>query len=167
VKTIVSASIRPARIADADDIARLTAELGYDVDATVLRGRLSTILARSDQRFLVAEVEGCAVGWLHATTAEFIEAERFGVIAGLVVSESHRRQGIGRKLMARAEEWAREEGCSIVRLWSSSIRTQAHKFYEGLGYANIKTQYSFAKSLDPAAGNDVRTLVPRVNADAP
>jgi GNAT superfamily N-acetyltransferase len=144
----MSVSIRKARESDASEITRLTAELGYGVEPAVASDRLSRILARLDQRFFIADLEGQPVGWLHVANAEFLEAGRFAWIAGLVVSEHHRRKGIGRLLMARAEEWAREQGCPMVRLWSSSSRTGAHKFYERLGYTNIKTQYSFAKSLD-------------------
>lgn len=159
-------SIRPACESDVDDVVQLTAQLGYDVDAAVLRGRLQRILARPDQRFLVAVVEGRPAGWLHVTTAEYVEAARFAVIAGLVVDQGHRRLGIGRALIERAEAWALEQGCPVVRLWSTSSRAGAHRFYERLGYTNIKTQYSFAKSLDPAGRDTLNTLVPRVTRDA-
>lgn len=158
----MTVSVRLARTSDAEDIARLTAQLGYDVDASALRARLSRILGRPDQRFLIAEIERRTVGWLHAAIWDSVEADAFVVIAGLVVDRSHRRQGIGHALMEQAEDWARERGCSIVRLWSSSFRTEAHRFYEQLGYANIKTQCSFAKSLDPARQGDLNKLVPRV-----
>jgi GNAT superfamily N-acetyltransferase len=157
--------IRVAEEADAAEIAGLTAELGYGVESVVLRDRLSRILARPDQRFLIADVDGRQVGWLHVAIAEFVEAGRFAWIAGLVVAETHRRQGIGRLLMGRAEDWARDQGCSIVRLWSSSSRAAAHRFYERLGYTNIKTQFSFAKSLDAAGQDELRTFVPRVDSD--
>ena len=68
---MTSVSIRTARESDADDVARLTMELGYDVEAPVLGGRLARILARPDQRFLVAEVDGRAIAWLHAAIADF------------------------------------------------------------------------------------------------
>ena len=154
--------IRPARESDADDIARLTAQLGYDVATSALRPRLGRILAASDQLLLMAEVDGRAAGWLHAAVFEDVEAEAFVVIGGLVVDGSCRRKGIGRMLMAQAEDWAREKGCSMVRLWSSATRTAAHRFYEQMGYTNIKTQYSFAKALQPAAHDELNRLVPRV-----
>ena len=64
---------------------------------------------------------------------------------------------------ARAEEWARQQGCSVVRLWSSSVRTAAHRFYEDLGYTNIKTQYSFMKSVDTTGQEVLRKFVPQVD----
>jgi GNAT superfamily N-acetyltransferase len=155
--------IRPGRTVDADDIAQLTGHLGYDVSASDVATRLSHILARSDQQFWVAELDGRAVGWLHAAIAEHVDAEPFVVISGLVVDQRQRRKGIGRLLMEHAEEWARKRGYSIVRLSSTSLRTAAHRFYEQLGYRNIKTQYSFAKGLDTAAQERLGRFVPRVN----
>ena len=51
-------SVRPARASDADDVAELTVQLGYDVEGSALAARLSRILAQADQRFLIAELEG-------------------------------------------------------------------------------------------------------------
>lgn len=153
--------VRTARLSDAEGIARLTGQLGYDVDEQAVTTRLSGILARQDQQFLVAELDGHLVGWLHAVVAEFVETGSFVVIGGLVVDAEVRRKGIGRTLLARAEEWAVEQRCSIVRLWSSVSRNEAHRFYEQLGYRNIKTQYAFVKAVDPEARADFAGLVPR------
>lgn len=154
-------SVRIGGLSDAADIAVLTGQLGYDVDAALLTKRLTRILGRSDQRLLVADVDAHAVGWLHAAIFEDIETDPFVVIAGLVVHASHRRQGIGRALLLEAEKWAQEQRCSVVRLWSSVGRTAAHRFYEQLGYTNIKTQHSFAKSFDDE--RDLEAFLPRID----
>ncbi len=155
-------TIRTARASDADDVARLTAQLGYDSEVSSLEARLSRILSRSDQRFVVAAAGDRIVGWLHAYVAEIIELEPFFVIAGLVVDHDHRRQGIGALLVRHAEEWAQTRGCSVGRLWSSVGRTGAHEFYRRLGYAQIKTQHSFAKALNAHGVADLEQLVPKV-----
>ena len=108
-------------------------------------------------------LDGGAVGWVHVVLAEYVDAEAFVVIGGLVVDRARRRLGIGRALMDRAETWARERGCSMVRLTSSAARKAAHRFYEDLGYTNIKTQYSFVKALDTAAAARAGRFVPRVD----
>ena len=159
-------TIRVARPSDADEIARLTTQLGYDLTKGDAADRLSRILARDDQQFLVADVGGGAVGWVHVVFAEYVDAEAFVVIGGLVVDRAHRRLGVGRALMNRAETWARERGCSMVRLSSSATRYAAHQFYKDVGYTNIKTQYSFIKPLDAAAAARLRTFVPRVDPDS-
>jgi hypothetical protein len=64
--------------------------------------------------------------------------------------------------MAEVEHWARQEGYGAVRVASSSTRTAAHRFYEVIGYTNIKTQYSFAKAFGRDAGS-LRAFVPKVD----
>jgi GNAT superfamily N-acetyltransferase len=159
----MAVSIRAARASDADDIAALTLQLGYEVAAPAVSARLSRILSRGDQQFLVAELDGHTVGWVHVVIWEFVELDAFGVIGGLVVDRVHRRKGIGSLLMAQAEAWAQTQGCSLVRLSSSSTRTASHRFYEGLGYTNIKTQYSFGKAVGTAKRESFQRLVPKVD----
>ena len=160
---MTSVAIRPARTPDAAAIAQLTTQLGYDLTDAEASDRLSRILLRDDQQFFVADLDGRVAGWVHVVLAEYVDSEPFVVIGGLVVDRNHRRLGIGRALMERAELWARERGCSMVRLSSSSTRNAAHRFYEALGYTIIKTQYSFVKPLDAEAAARVRTFVPRVD----
>jgi len=156
-------SVRPVRMSDADDVARLTVELGYDADAASIARRLSRLLSRPRQQFFVADYEGRVVGWVHVLIAEYVELDPFVVIGGLVVDRAHRRKGIGRLLMDHAEKWAKEHSCSIVRLWSTISRTGAHEFYQELGYAKVKTQHSFAKSLDESGIDGLSKFVPRVD----
>jgi GNAT superfamily N-acetyltransferase len=158
-------SVRVARESDASDVASLTAQLGYQVTPDEVTSRLSRILRRSDQRFIVAEDQQRIVGWVHALVVEYVEANPFAVIGGLVVDKSSRRRGIGRMLMEYAETWAKEQRCSIVRLWSSAGRTGAHQFYERQGYKNIKTQYSFVKPLDPGGERELSQFIPRIDTE--
>ena len=159
---MTSVTIRVGRRSDAGEIAQLTTQLGYDLTEGDAAARLSRILPRDDQRFLVADFDGGAVGWVHIVLVEYVDAEAFALIGGLVVDKVHRGSGIGRALMNGAEHWARERGVSMVRLSSTVARTAAHRFYENLGYTKIKTQHSFIKPLDEAAAARVSTFVPRV-----
>jgi GNAT superfamily N-acetyltransferase len=158
----VALAIRVAVISDAADIARLTTQLGYEAPAPAVGERLSRILLQPDQQFWVAEAEGSVAGWVHALLAEYVEAEPFVVIGGLVVDQACRRRGIGRLLLETTEAWARAKGCAVVRLSSSATRTAAHRFYQDVGYVNIKTQYSFAKAVTEDGRSALGTFVPRV-----
>ena len=155
--------MRPARVTDAHEVARLTTQLGYDADASIIAARLGRLLSREDQQFFVAELDGRPVGWLHALTAEYVESGAFIVIGGLVVDRNYRRMGVGRLLLQHAEAWAKEKGFSIVRLTSSITRAGAHQFYQDLGYAKIKTQYSFMKSIDGDGNEKLMRFIPRVD----
>jgi ribosomal protein S18 acetylase RimI-like enzyme len=155
-------TIRRARLSDADAIAGLATQLGYSAEPSAVADRLSRVLARSDQEFLVADHEERPVGWIHMLVSEYVEAAAFVVIGGLVVDREYRNQGIGRRLLAQAEEWAAQHGCSVVRLSSSVPRTEAHAFYERAGYMKLKTQYSFAKAVGAADPETLRAFVPNV-----
>ncbi|HEX5480753.1 MAG TPA: GNAT family N-acetyltransferase, partial [Dehalococcoidia bacterium] len=58
-----------------------------------------------------------------------------------VVREDARRGGIGAALMREAIAAARETGCYKVALTSNLRRTEAHAFYERLGF--VTTQRAF------------------------
>lgn len=157
-------SIRTGRESDAEAVANLTLQLGYDVTPAVAKERLARILSRTEQRFVIAEDDGRPVAWLHAIKAEYLEADPFVMIAGLVVDTTCRNRGIGHMLMDTAEQWAKEQQCSLVRLSSSAGRVAAHRFYEQLGYTIVKTQYAFAKSFDADAASKITRLAPRIDA---
>jgi GNAT superfamily N-acetyltransferase len=158
---------RTAQVEDAPTVAALITQLGYDAVPPDVAARLARVLARTDQRFIVAEDGGRLLGWVHVQLAEYVESGTFAVIGGLVVDRAHRRQGIGAALMAAAEAWARQQGCPVMRLWSSTTRIPAHRFYAGLGYEQVKTQYSFVKPLAPGGAAVAGRLVPRAEPDTP
>jgi len=158
-------SIRTGSESDAEAVANLTLQLGYDVTPADAKERLARILARPDQQLFIADDDGRPVAWLHAIKAEYLEADPFVMIAGLVVDRTCRNRGIGHRLMEKAEQWAKEQQCSLVRLSSSAGRVAAHRFYERLGYTIVKTQYAFAKSFDADAASKVTRLAPRIDAE--
>ena len=141
-------TIRVARLSDAPQLAPLAGQLGYPSTSEQVVARLRGIFADSQHVIFVAErtngeIAGYVDAFLMCTAASDVRAE----IAGLVVHEASRSQDIGRMLMARAEHWAREKGCSECGLRSNVIREGAHRFYENLGYRVNKTQTSFRKRL--------------------
>jgi GNAT superfamily N-acetyltransferase len=139
--------IRPAQPEDATSIAVLATQLGYPSSTEEVKRRLALIPRGGDHAVLVAVLDGYVMGWLHVFVCHLVESDTRAEIGGLVVNENHRGRGIGRKLMTLAEEWARAKDCNQVSLRSNIIRGDAHRFYEKLGYARIKTQHAFCKIL--------------------
>jgi GNAT superfamily N-acetyltransferase len=140
--------IRSATQDDANALARLAGQLGYPVDAAELAWRLASILADREQAVLVADTPGAGVtGWIHICPAPRLIAPPFAEIGGLIVDERHRGQGAGRALLRAAEGWAQAQGYARLRIRSSTIRSDAHRFYERTGYERVKTQYIFDRTL--------------------
>lgn len=142
-----SVQIRSARAEDCGRLAELAAQLGYPSTAAEIAKRLVGMEASNECAGFVAEVRGEVVGWIGVFIYRCMEADARGEINGLIVEERVRSQGIGSKLLARAERWARQQGCATIGLKSNVIREQAHKFYGRLGYKVVKTQKAFRKDL--------------------
>ena len=143
----VRLSIRAMRPEDAAPVAALTTQLGYPANEGAIRRRIDLIKDRTDARLFVAAQGDAVVGWLHVQAICSLENDPRGEIWGLVVSESARGTGIGRRLIEAAEEWAIVRGLRVMSLRSNQLRTEAHKFYEHLGYKVAKTQSAFRKNL--------------------
>jgi len=56
-------------------------------------------------------------------------------------------EGIGAALVEAAEGWARHRGATEMIVRSRSARVRAHRFYERIGYAEVKRSHVFVKSL--------------------
>jgi GNAT superfamily N-acetyltransferase len=140
--------IRPCSPADSDAVSRLSGQLGYPANAEDVQAHLREIQQDVDHCLLVLEGKDSAVaGWIHVFKTKRAFTPAFAEIGGLVVDESSRGTGIGRKLLAAAEEWALEHGCKRMLVRSRVTRTLAHHFYEDAGYEVLKTQAVFQKEI--------------------
>ncbi len=148
VAPLVEFRVRMARVGDAKAIAGLSSELGYPMTLRAARDRLEKVLARDDQRVVVAQAAGGALcGWLQAHRNISVETGLRVEIVGLIVTKAMRRQGVGRSLVAQAETWASEISAETVVVRSNAARTESHSFYPSLGYLPSKTQVVYRKRI--------------------
>jgi GNAT superfamily N-acetyltransferase len=140
--------LKPAKIEDAARIAELCGQLGYPSTREQLETRLRGVLAHDGNAVLVAETgAGEIAAVLDIYVVWGITSDAHAELASFVVDARFRSQGLGRRLLAYAEDWARERGCTEIGLRSNVIRDRAHVFYEKLGYQHIKTQKAFRKHI--------------------
>ncbi|HKV10405.1 MAG TPA: GNAT family N-acetyltransferase [Thermoanaerobaculia bacterium] len=141
-------TFRPARPSDAAAIAVLATQLGYPSGPEESERRLRALAERSDHAVLVAEADdGAVVAWCHVGGALPVETDPFAEILGLVVDESRRGQGIGERLVEAAADWAAGHGYRTLRVRSNVVRERTHRFYERLGFARVKSQVVFSRTL--------------------
>lgn len=86
-------------------------------------------------RFLLAEengqLEGCVYVELHGKAA---------YLGLLSVDPARQKSGLGRRLTAAAEEFAREMGARRIDLTVVNLRTELPPFYQKLGYTLAGTE---------------------------
>lgn len=141
-------NVRKADINDASAICRIcTNDLGYECSEEFVLSRLKNIDGSREAVF-AAEIDSTVVGYIHAEIYNTLYFQSMVNILGLAVSNDHRRQGIGRALISRAENWGKELGINTVRLNSGNSRKEAHEFYRAMGYDDEKLQIRFLKKID-------------------
>lgn len=140
--------IVPASMEHAVDIASLSLELGYQTTVDETREALTQLLASVRHLAIVAcDAEGRMLGWTTAERRWTLESGETAELTGLVVTRAVRRSGVGRCLVAAAEQWAQQQGFSSIRVRSNVSRTESHPFYERLGFRLAKTQHVYMKTL--------------------
>lgn len=140
--------IRAAMAGDCPSLARLIAQLGYEVTAAAVAERLE-LMEREGRLVLVAELEGQVVGCLSTSVMRVLHRPApVGRISMMVVDEAVRNRGVGAQLVSAAEQALVASGCQLVEVTSNLARTDAHRFYERLGYE--RTSVRLAR--EPAAG---------------
>lgn len=92
---------------------------------------------------LVVEDEGvvCAMASFQVVPVLHEDPPR-GQLTGLVVAETHRRQGIGEALVVHMEQLAASRGVTGIVVTTANHRAEAHAFYERVGYAWTGRRYA-------------------------
>jgi RimJ/RimL family protein N-acetyltransferase len=140
----VNVRIRAAEPGDAAALVALATAVGSEPQGWLLadsswrsvgdeRRYVRAVRKHADAALLVAEEQGNVVGRLSIVRDSHPSSPHVADL-GLMVAASHRRRGIGRALLAAAEEWARRAGVSKLELHVFPHNEAAIALYEGFGY---------------------------------
>ena len=139
-------TIRAAELNDAAALAQLMCELGYETTKLEMQTRMEKIATDERYRTFVAVRDGNVCGMIGTLTCPSYEHnDPGGRILALATLGTMRRRGIGRALIATAEEDFARRGIRRVALNTRLAREDAHKFYESLGYE--RNGWRFVKQL--------------------
>ncbi|MEU9086839.1 GNAT family N-acetyltransferase [Streptomyces sp. NPDC048357] len=135
-------AIRPATEADLPAIVAMLADdpLGAPrespEDLTPYRAALRRLAGDPNQHLVVAVRADRVVGTLQLTIVPGLSRKGAtrSIIEGVRVHADERGGGLGTRFIEWAVEKSRAEGCSLVQLTSDVTRTDAHRFYERLGF---------------------------------
>ena len=131
---------------DVAALAQLMCELGYETTKSEMQMRMEKIVGDERYRTFVAVRDDRVCGVIGTLTYPSYEHNDLsGRIVALVILSTMRRRGIGRALIATAEEDFAHRGIRRVALNTRLAREDAHKFYESLGYE--RNGWRFVKQL--------------------
>ena len=101
---------------------------------------------------LVAEArDGVLAGFLEVDLRSHADgcnpSRPVGYVEGWYVAENHRHRGIGRKLLAVAEDWARSQGCVEIASDTWVDNEVSQRVHEALGYEVVDRCVHYRKML--------------------
>jgi GNAT superfamily N-acetyltransferase len=140
-------SIRPMTVDDIQAAQDLLLQLGYPLHRDEVARRFALVIGATDHIVFVAGQGGRTVALCHVYARPALDKPPEAVVQALVVDAALRGSGVGKMMMAAAETWARDHGFSSVALSSNVARTEAHAFYEGIGYDKGGISQQFRKTL--------------------
>lgn len=139
--------LREMSAKDAEAVNALSKQLGYPLSIEQTLQNINTVLQSKEHTAFVAEYENKIVGWIGAAQAIMIEVAPHCEVNGLVIDEHHRGMGIGRLLIDKVKQWAKEKGNDKIGLHCNVKRAKAHLFYQHLGFTEIKQQKNFVLDI--------------------
>lgn len=132
---------------------RLRQGLFEDSTEAEHKQEMAEILAEVDGCVLVAERPSSShlAGYLQVGTRKYAEGCTTSPVAYLeewFVDADVRRQGVGRLLIAAAEAWARQNGCTELASDATLDNEISLASHLALGFTEVERQINFIKKLD-------------------
>ena len=150
-----SATLRRATIDDTDALIALLADdpisasrgdVASDADRDAYATALREILAEPSNDLLVVDLDDAVVGTLQLTSIPGMarRGSRRLLVEAVRVQSTLRSSGIGSAVMRWVSDAAAPAlGASLIQLTSDSARTDAHRFYERLGYTGSHIGFKY------------------------
>jgi len=102
-------------------------------------------IGSEDHIYLVAEADDGIVGFISVAiksraSLPMYHPNRYGLIEEAVVTTTHRRTGVGKKLFNAAIDWMRAQGLQSVQVQVWNANSKAVEFYSRQGFNSIYTR---------------------------
>ncbi|WP_341703682.1 GNAT family N-acetyltransferase [Ferrovibrio sp.] len=120
----------------ADDMLGAAREAWSDPLPQAYYDAFAEIEAMPGTEQIVAEQGGRVIGAMQLTYIPGISKQgmKRAIIEAVRIDSPLRGSGLGSALIRWAVDRARAKGCGVVQLTSDKTRTDAHRFYEKLGF---------------------------------
>jgi GNAT superfamily N-acetyltransferase len=143
--------IREGDVKDIERVLFVYREAGLDTDGSLSIEAATEIINKMKQypnyKMFVAVADGEVVGTFTLLIMDNLvhKGARSGIVEAVGVLPSFQGKGIGKEMMAYAMDRCKDNRCYKMMLSSNEKRTNAHRFYESLGFT--RHGFSFKAEL--------------------
>lgn len=143
--------IKKATKRDAKEIAKLAIRMWSSHTIDELTEEFETMIESLNNAIFVLCVNEQMVGFaqcqLRHDYVEGTDSSPVGYLEGVFVEEAYRRQGCAKKLLAKCEKWAKENGCSEFASDCELENTKSFEFHMPMGFEEANRIICFKKQL--------------------
>ena len=151
--------IRRAHTSDLDQLAHLCETLWPSSCAAehaqelrlILEGNAALVLTMPIEIFVADASDGTLVGFVEVDLRSHADgcnpSQPVGYIEGWYVVKNHRHHGIGKKLLEKAEDWARDHRCAEMASDAVINNDVSQRAHEALGYEVVDRCVHYRKRL--------------------
>jgi GNAT superfamily N-acetyltransferase len=128
-----------------DPIGSARESIGAELDSAYAAA-FAAIERDPNQLLAVADRDGRVIGVVQLSFIPGLTRRGMwrGQIEGVRIAGAERGTGTGRAMLLWAADECRKRGCGLVQLTSDKRRSDAHRFYEALGFEATHEDYKLA-----------------------
>lgn len=151
--------IRPAQPSDLDQLAHLCEALWPGSTAAehaqelrlILEGNAARVLTMPIEIYVADASDRALIGFVEVDLRSHADgcnpSKPVGYIEGWYVAEDYRHRGIGKKLLEKAENWARSHRCAEIASDAVIDNEVSQRAHEALGYEVVDRCVHYRKRL--------------------
>ena len=144
-------TVRKATDEDVGTLAALAARLWPGHETAALADEFAGLVNSRDAACFLAWEDGRATGFaqcqLRRDYVEGTTSSPVGYLEGVFVETAFRRKGVGRRLLAACEAWAKERGCTEFASDCELENAESLRFHLRAGFGEANRIICFRKDL--------------------
>ena len=137
--------------ADVPAIAGLALQLWPGHSPEEFEEKFQTLVSQSNAAVFLALDNGAPIGFaqcqLRHDYVEGTNSSPVGYLEGIFVTESHRRRGYAKLLLAACQVWAKEKGCREFASDCELVNEESLRFHLKMGFEEANRIICFTKQL--------------------
>lgn len=135
-----------------DDLTSMALDLWPKNEYMHLRDEFERFEGDEKQMVFLSILDDLPVGFIHVSLrtdyVEGADSSPVGYVEGIYVLPEFRKKGMSKKLLLKAEEWSKSNGCVQIASDIEDENVVSYAFHVGVGFKEVNRVICFIKNID-------------------